>query len=146
MVIYKDCTVHVVLLRSQHSGRRVGLFRIRSLPLPGVYGPYFTYSSTLPYFLEEPRSANLQLLGRPRTLSKYFSAREGARVWKFWPSLFEYCLLYSCKTADCFRILSFIFLQKLRIVLHKLCHSLSSTNDDSVISVWRSVRLRLSKE
>ena len=45
-----------------------------------------------------------------------------------------------------FRILSFIFLQKLRIVLHKLCHSLSSTNDDSVISVWRSVRLRLSKE
>lgn len=88
--------------------------------------PVFHMQFHLPYFLEEPPSANLQLLRRPLPLSKYFSAREGNLVWKCWSSLFECCLYILSNTAD---------------FSHTLCHTLSSTDYSCLVSVWRCRRL-----
>jgi len=97
-----------------------GAFSHKKPPCVRSLWPLFHMQFHLPYFLEEPRGANLQLLRRPRTLSEYLSAREGTFVWKCWPSLIEYCLYFVAKTVDC---------------SYKLCHSLSSTNDNCLVSV-----------
>jgi len=122
LVLYSTCRASQVT--AQRPSR--GAFSHKKPPCAGSLWPVFHMQFHLPYFVEEPRSANLQLLRRPRTLSEYFSAREGTLVCKCWPSLIEYCLYILAKTADC---------------SHKLCHSLSSTNDNCLVSVWRCMRL-----
>jgi hypothetical protein len=78
-----------------------GAFSHKKPPSARSLWPVFHLQFHLPYFLEEPGSANLQSLRRPRTLSKYFSARERNLVWKCWPSLLEYCLYIIAKTEVC---------------------------------------------
>lgn len=107
------CSFHLILCRTcraapvtaQRPSR--GTFPHKKPPCVRRVWLVFHMQFHLPYFMEEPRGANLQLLRRPRTLSEYFSAREGTLVWKCWPSLIEYCLYIIAKTVDC---------------SHKLCH------------------------
>jgi len=87
LILYSTCRASPVT--AQRPSR--GAFSHKKPPCVRSLWPVFHMQFHLPYFLEEPRGANLQLLRRPRTLSEYFSAREGTIVWKCWPSLIEYC-------------------------------------------------------
>jgi hypothetical protein len=52
----------------------------------------FPLQFNLPYFIDEFRRADLQLLSYPRTFWKYFWAHDWFLVLEYWQVLFEYCL------------------------------------------------------
>jgi hypothetical protein len=164
LILYGTCRASVTAQRPS-----LGAFSHKNPPSARSSWPVFHMQSHLPYFLEEPRSANLQLLRRPRTLSKYFSVREGTLVWKCWPVFhMQSHLLYFLEEPRSAnlqllrrpRTLSKYFsvregalvwpslfeycvyiLAKTADCSHKLSLSLFSTNDNCLLSVWRCRRL-----